>query len=421
MAKKDEVAGSTSLLVDNFRKIVNKGKDTRQKSEAEFGVGYPTGYLVFDFMNGTKITVNRKDGTQFTYNSIGIVDGTMVSCVGRSGCGKTTFVMQMAGNIIRPYANGAIFHEDIEGGIADMRKRQLLKMQGEEFRSKYICRNTGITTQNFFERVKMIHDLKVNNRADYEYDTGYYDTEGNRIFKLQPTVVILDSFAMLMPEDLADKEELSGNMAAVGIARLNTQLIKTIIPMLKIANIIFFVINHILPDPSIIPKKTQTAWLKKGERVSGGETAIYLANNFLRFDDTSKLKGDEGLYIDGINVNILLVKSRTNNAGRSAAMIFDYSQGFDPELSLFLLLKEQGRVKGAGAHLYIGERDDMKFSQKRLKQKLAEDVEFAQNFMKESFEALEELLTGPQKLEEETYTLDTTSVMLQMMKDQMVA
>lgn len=405
-----------SLLVQNFRKTVAKSKDVRIKSEAEFGVGYPTGYLVFDFMNGTKVEVTRADGTQFTYNSIGVVDGTMISCVGRSGCGKTTFVMQASGNIIRPFPNSAIFHEDIEGGITDMRKRQLLRMTGEDFKSRYICRNTGITTENFYERVKMIRDLKLENRADYEYDTGLFDPDGNRVFKLQPTVIILDSLAMLMPENLVEKDELAGGMAATSTAKLNTQLVKSVIPMLKVANIIFFIINHLLPDPSLVPKKAQVAWMKQGERCPGGETAIYLSNNILRFDDNSKLNSEDTFGIDGIYVDILLVKSRTNNAGKSVKMVFDYANGFDPELSLFMLLKDQNRVNGAGAYLYIGDRDDKKFSQKRFKEKLATDPDFAMLFMEEAFKALDQLLK-PLHQEEEKLQLDTASLMLQMMRE----
>lgn len=48
-----------SLLIDSFRKTVSKSKDERQKAEAEFGVAYSTGYLVFDFMNGTKVEVKK--------------------------------------------------------------------------------------------------------------------------------------------------------------------------------------------------------------------------------------------------------------------------------------------------------------------------------------------------------------------------
>lgn len=403
-----------SLLVSNFRKKVSGMKDARISSEAEFGVGYPTGYLSFDFANGTKVRVEKKDGTSFTYNSIGIVDGSMVSCVGRAGCGKTTFVMQTSGEIIRKFPNSAIFHEDIEGGISDMRKRQLLKMNEEEFNERYICRNTGINTENFYERIKIIHDEKINNREDYEYDTGLYDSSGERIFKLQPTVVILDSLAMLMPGDMADDDELAGPMGAAAIARKNTQLIKRIIPMLKIANIIFFVINHILPDPSLMPKKAQTAWLKVGERVSGGETAIYLANNFLRFDDKNKLSADKDFGINGILVDIQFIKSRTNSAGRVVNMVFDYANGFDHELSMYLLLSNTGRIHGSGVGMYLEDRTDMKFSKKTFKKKLATEPEFMQLFAKVSLEALDELINQTATTEKE-FEVDSTSVILDMM------
>lgn len=403
-----------SLLVSNFRKKVSGMKDARISSEAEFGVGYPTGYLSFDFANGTKVRVEKKDGTSFTYNSIGIVDGSMVSCVGRAGCGKTTFVMQTSGEIIRKFPNSAIFHEDIEGGISDMRKRQLLKMTEEEFNERYICRNTGINTENFYERIKIIHDEKINNREDYEYDTGLYDSSGERIFKLQPTVVILDSLAMLMPGDMADDDELAGPMGAAAIARKNTQLIKRIIPMLKIANIIFFVINHILPDPSLMPKKAQTAWLKVGERVSGGETAIYLANNFLRFDDKNKLSADKDFGINGILVDIQFIKSRTNSAGRVVNMVFDYANGFDHELSMYLLLSNTGRIHGSGVGMYLEDRTDMKFSKKTFKKKLATEPEFMQLFAKVSLEALDELINQTATTEKE-FEVDSTSVILDMM------
>lgn len=252
-----------SALVESFRKEVSKSKDPRMKRESEFDVAYSTGYLAFDFMNGCVVEVKREDKL-FRYNSIGVVDGTMISIVGRSGCGKTTLTLQMAGNIVRPFPNSAIFHEELETGSSSMKKRQLLKMTEEEFLGKYITRNTGISTENFFERIRMIHDIKVNNRAEYEYDTGLYDPSGNRIFKLQPTVVILDSLAMLMPDDLTEGSEIAGSMTITSVAKVNTQLVRRILPLLKSANIIFFVINHILPDPSPIPKKAQVAWLKIG-------------------------------------------------------------------------------------------------------------------------------------------------------------
>lgn len=404
-----------SLLVSNFRRNMEREKDPRMSKEAEFDVGYPTGYLAFDFQNGTKVHVKKDDGTEYTYNSIGIVDGTMVSLVGRSGCGKTTFAMQAAGNIIRPFPNSGIIHEDIEGGISDMRKRQLLKMTEEEFENRYVCRDTGITTDNFFKRVKSIYDDKIANREDYEYDTGLDDTRGRRVFKLQPTVLILDSLAMLMPDEMAGEDELAGPMGPATIAKRNTNLIKMIMPMLKMANIIFFCINHVLPDPSPIPKKSQTSWLKPGERVSGGETAIYLANNFLRFDDGIKLKSDKDFGISGIYVDIEFIKTRTNAPGKRVKMVLNYDIGFDPELSLFMMLSENGLINGSGVGMYLGDRTDIKFSKKTFKTKLAENPEFVQLFATTCLNMLDGLLADVKEAEQK-FTVDTTSVMLDMMR-----
>ena len=412
-----------SALVDSFREEKKKTKDPTMINESQFDVGYPTGYLAFDFINGTKVEV-RTEKTTYTYNSIGIVDGTMVSMIGRAGCGKTTLTLQMAGNIVSPFENGMIMHEELETGSASTRKRQLLRMTEEEFKAKYVSRNTGINTENFFERMKTPHDLKVNNRAIYEHDTGLCDTQGNRIFKLQPTVVILDSLAMLMPRDLTEGGEIAGSMTITSVAKVNTQLVKRIIPLLKSANIIWFMINHILPDPSPIPKKAQVAWLKIGERCPGGETAIYLANNLLRIDDSSKLSADKDLGINGINVDIQLVKSRTNRPGVSVPMILDYDTGFSPELSLYALLKKHKKINGAGAYLYIGDHSDHKCSQKNILKEL-KDPEFAKIFMDASFEVLETLIssgTTNTNIEEQDDTVvDITSMMLSSMMDQMAS
>ena len=411
----------TSALVSAFRADAAKSKDIRVSKEAEFDVAYPTGFLGFDFANGVKVRVQNSElDYDFFYNSVGIVDGSMVSCVGRSGCGKTTWVLQTAGNIVRGFENAAIFHEDIEGGSSSMRIRQLLNMSEEEFKGKYIRRNTGINTDNFYERVKYIHDEKIANRSVYEYDTGLMDPDGNRIFKLQPTVVILDSLAMLTPAELTGEQasELSGSMAATSIAKLNTQLIKRIIPMLKVANIIFFVINHLLPDPSIMPKKAQVAWLKQGERCPGGETAIYLANNLLRFNDGSKLKMEKD-GINGIKVGIQLVKSRTSDPGREIPLILDYEIGFDPELSLFEHISEMGAIKGAGAYLYFDGHEDKKFSRKKFKEKLIEDPEFMQIFAEVALKYLDESLRYKQLTE--VQNISSANIMINMMRNQMVA
>lgn len=256
-----------SILAQQFREQVSKHKDFRMKNETEFGIGYPTGFLGFDFKNGAVIHVKSEE-RNFTYYSIGIVDGSLVTVIGRSGCGKTTWVMQVAANIVRPFKTSCIFEDSIEAGVTEPRKETLSKFYGEELRKRFVSRNTGITAENFYERMKMIHDLKMDNRKEYEYDTKLYDNAGNRVYKLEPTVYILDSLAMLMPEKFTEEDDLSGQMSATAAAKMNAAIFKRIVPMLKSANIILLVINHILDDVSINPmmkKKAMLSFLKVGE------------------------------------------------------------------------------------------------------------------------------------------------------------
>ena len=389
-----------SLLVNMFREKVSKMKDSRM-DEGQVSVGYSTGYLNFDFINGT-IVYAKKDNVQLKYYSVGITDGSMVMVIGRAGCGKTTWVMEAAGNIIRPFKTSCIFHDDIEGGATSVTRRaKLSKMTNDEMNTRYIYRNSGITIESFYERAKMIHDMKVNNRDKFEYDTGLYDSYGNRIYKLEPTVMIMDSLAMIMPEKYTEEDEMSGQMSATATARANASMFRRLIPLLKSANIILFVINHITEKiEGMVHTQAMTSYLKQGETLPGGRNPVYLSNNLIRMDDKEKLKETEGFGIAGSIIEMTLVKSRSNRAGQSCRVVFDQSNGFDEELSLFLMLKQYGKVKGAGAFLYLGERSDIKFSQKAFKQKIHDNPELMDVFMEEAIALLQTII--PDVLEEES-------------------
>ena len=381
----------SSFVASKFRETVSKSKDIRMSSEAEFDVQYPTGFLNFDFINGSKVRV-RSDNVNLDYYSIGIADGGMSMFIGRSGCGKTTFTIQIAGNIIRPFQSSAIYHDDIEGGITDTRMQTLLGFDSyDEFKDRYIRRNAGITAENFYERVKMIHDIKIQNRDLLTYDTGLYDPNGNRIYKLEPTIYLLDSLAMLMPGKFTEEEEISGQMSATAAAKSNSAVFKRVIPMCKSANIMLFIINHINDKVDINPmqrKKSMLSYLKQDETLPGGRTVVYLTNLMVRCDDNTKLKEEDAFGINGIYVDFEICKSRNARAGQKTTMVFDYENGFDPELSLFIMLKEHKRVGGAGAYLYLDNLPEVKFSQKQFKRKLAENTELQEAFIKLSLEVL---------------------------------
>lgn len=392
------------LLAERFRAQMAKTKDPRME-EAVADVMYPTGFLPFDFLNGYKIHV-KSDTQDFWYSSVGIVDGSSTMILGRSGSGKTTIALQMAANIIRPFPEATIFYDDIEGGSNDTRRELLTHFTPEECQQRIIYRNTAVSAENFYKRIASIYEIKMNNRADFEYDTGKLDSQGNKIYKLIPTVYILDSLALLTPEKLTEEEELSGQMSTTATAKTNTAVFKRIIPKLKAANIILFTINHIndkIEINAFTHSKAQISFLKQGETLPGGKAALYLANNMIRVDDGAKLKETDGLGINGKIVDFEIIKSRTNAAGRSVPMVFDFTNGFDDILSLFMFLKSTGAII-IGATCYLRGHEDMKFRQRDFKNKLFNDPEFAKAFNEVARAELETLLGNPEVEEQKNIT-----------------
>lgn len=392
-------------LKENVRKALSKSKLSGINSEAEFDVMYPTGFLAVDYVNGTTVHVSGND-REFTYDACGLVDGSTNTIIGRSGCGKSTFLIQIAGNIIRPFiAMGlpvALYIDDIEGSLPYSRKEFLLGLTREEIDEYVEIRNSDITAENLYKRIYTIADDKINNRKAYEYDTGLYDTHGDRIFKLVPTIYIVDSLPMLMPESLTDEEDLAGSMSASSIAKTNTMIFKQIQQKCKGANIIFCTINHILEEINMgfVPKAAQISGLKQGERLPGGRAAIYLANNMIRLDDSTTLKADKDYGIDGSVVNVTLIKSRTNATKRSVPLIFNKTEGrFDDILSLFHLVKTEGKFDGAGAYMYLNDCPDIKFAARNFKQTLEEHPELQEAFAKVVFGIIKEYLSETKSVE----------------------
>ena len=299
-------------------------------------------------------------------------------------------------------------------------------MSSDELKGRLFYRNQDITIENVFKTVQWISDEKTNNRDVYEYDTGLYDQYGERIFKLEPTILCIDSWPVLMPESVVEEDEMSGQMTTTGTVKRAADLVKRIVSVEKAANIIVFTINHIMDDVQIgvFKKKTQTAYLKQGERLPGGKTALYLANNMFRLDDGTKLKETEGLGVSGFIVDVSCVKSRTNKGGKSVPLVFTGAKGFDPDLSMYMYLKSEGYISGSGVSFTLEGYPDLKFSQKGFIDKLYSDAEFQRAFADVSFKALQSLLsqrTFKDEDVEKNNTFDINKIVLEMNNAAMAA
>ena len=381
-------------LLEKFRDKVSKIKDPGAGKSAEFDVMYSTGFLSIDYLNGTTVYVESKD-RNFKYNSVGIVDGSANTIIGRSGSGKSTLIMQICGNIVRPFIqkgmDAELYIDDIEGSLPEARKFFLLGLTNEQYNEHVDLRNDGITTENVLSRITTIRNLKVENKKEYEYDTGLYDMNGERIFKLIPTVYVIDSLPLLLPKDVQEDDSLGSNMTGSSVAKQNTLLVKKIVQLCKEANIILFTVNHINDDIQMgfIPKAAQISGLKQGERLPGGRAALYLANNMFRVDDSRTLKESDAYGIDGSIVTLTLIKSRTNASKRSVPLIFNKTEGkFDEILSLFELLKQEGAFSGAGAYQYLDDCPDIRFSQKTFKETIENSPELQKAFASKAYSIL---------------------------------
>lgn len=362
------------LLSANFREQVKKTKDITQIQEMNYTVSYPTGFLPLDASNGYCMETKAQPGV-IRY-MLGICDGSINMIIADSGVGKTTLACQAACEIIRPFKTSCIFFEEAEIGANIPRIKRLSEFTEEEFKDRFIIRDVGVTTESLYRRVKMIYDLKMEHYDECAYDTGILDDDGKPLIKLEPTIVIVDSIKMVMPEKIVESE--ATNMAGAQTAKSNADTYTRLVPMCRAANIIIITINHITVDVNtgITPKKADLAFLKQGEKISGGRSLVYIQNNIFRLDITTKLKKEETYGINGSIVDVDIVKSRTGESGRRICkLIFDQSNGYDKDLTLFQYMKDNNLFEGSGAYLMVP-GCDKKFSTKKFKELIKTDKDF---------------------------------------------
>lgn len=169
-------------------------------------VAYTTGFLPLDYMNGQRVSVYGDDGDVVEeYDSVGFL-GSLIMPIADSGLGKTTLTEQMAVEIISQFNDSFVIHEDAEQASHINRVKNITGRDSIWLRNHYaIYQDTH--TENVIDRFMDHAKMKLNNRKEWEYDTGLKDIYGNKITKLKPTVVIIDSVAMLRSEDVSFSED----------------------------------------------------------------------------------------------------------------------------------------------------------------------------------------------------------------------
>jgi RecA/RadA recombinase len=338
-----------------------------------------TGFDVVDYLNGNVIEQNGKK----KYN-VGVDAGKIITVIGKTGVGKSTFAVQLANNIIQKYSQGSMFVLDFEQSNNKDRVRMITGMSEADFEKRVAIKKIGISTETVLEIVSQIKTLKLQHKKDLLVDNaeGIVDDKGKLIKILPPTVVIVDSIAMMMPKNILETEEMTGQMSATAMAKANTQLFKRLVQPCMEANIIMIFINHINQKISTGPTPTAASinYLKQDETLPGGNAPMYLTNTLIKITASSKLDEEKTYRLKGFEAKVELVKSRTAPAGRAITMIYNQSEGFDGDLSLLEYIKGNGMLKGAGVSYFLEGLDSNKFRLAEFKAKIRTDKQLADHF-----------------------------------------
>jgi hypothetical protein len=256
-----------SLLKSKFKEAIEK--DGNLGNKQEYVPFFRTGIDIFDYING----VRKSNGNV----ALGIQGGRIIMDVGNSGTGKSSKIIGQACAIADQYENSDVWHYDFERSTTPERVMNIAGWSFEHYKEKYEIFNKGISVETIYRACKKIEKVKLENYDDIKIDSGEVDDNGKPIYYLPPTIMIIDSVALLAPEEVESDDELKGSMGATAIAKANTNVFKRIMDPIENANIIVMLVNHLTQKIEIGPvkSKAQVNYLKQDESIPGKQFCLY--------------------------------------------------------------------------------------------------------------------------------------------------
>lgn len=336
-------------------------------------ITYKTGFPALDYGMGSVINVFDNTGKlSSTYPAIGITTGSIVTVVGKTHVGKTSIVVQIAANIVRPFANGTVIHLDLEGGSNMTRISALSKFSPLEIKDdgKYIFRQQGCSIEEIKMTISQVYKEKTSKPDIYQYDSGKVDEFGDPIIVYEPTCIIVDSVPSLTTyinegtkEGQVKLDEISSQTEKMRMTAEIGRFLTESMQMLKSANIILFLINHIKDKPMTgFNRQPELRYLKQDETLPAGKALQYYTNTLIRVTSIGSEKynvNDDGF--EGFGVQAQFCKNRNNVDGLIVPLVFDKLHGYDSLRSSFKYAKDLGLIGGNKNGYYFTENKDKKF------------------------------------------------------------
>lgn len=380
-------------LLDKLRE-----KDKKGIFEASYaGESYMTGFLPFDYRNGYILSsINSDDQLIVDQQILGVPGGCFITIVGKSGTAKSTFAMQLAVKMIEGFSDGIVIHYDLEQATTYTRVKNVTGASQKVLKTNYILKQGTSYIQDIFNSIMIIAKEKESLKDELMYDTGKLDEFGLPIKVFQPTVVIVDSIPTLSSKDTEDSVEMQGATYSNRIAREISQFYTRLMPVIKPYNITVIAINHIKSKIEINPMmktQPQLLYMKMDESMPGGFAPIYYAHLLTKFVTSGKRTVEKDGF-DGMDVNAILLKSRTNKAGQQCTLVYNQVSGFSRPLTLLRFAEENNLVSGRNPHLYFIGDDTVKFNRNKFEEEFYTREELGQSAIKTCIPVLTQQLSA---------------------------
>lgn len=399
-----------------LERLQAKTKKKGTFSSTQSPVAYESGFPTLDYRNGC--IVESRDENEVVIGeraSVGIVGGSFITTVGKSGVAKTTLMIQIGANIVKKFKNGMFVIFDLEQSLTMTRIKNITSLSQKELMDKVVLRQEKNYIEDIFTAIMDIANEKENNREDYIYKTGLLDEFGREIEAFEPTVILVDSIPTLSVKETDGNTEMEGQTYANRVARTIAQFYKKLMPIIRTYNITVMAINHINAKIDINPmakSQAQLQYMKQDEAMPGGNSPIYYAHNIFKLVSAGKFKKEDDGF-DGSKVRVELLKSRTNKAGQFVNLVFNQEIGFDPLLSMIEYCSDYNLLDGRNPYKYFVCSPDVKFDSRKFREEFMERAEVRDAMAKTVFPSLASTLSKV-NLEEESERKMTMDELLEV-------
>lgn len=363
-----------------FGEIVEKDAKT---------IGHMSGFTYFDYPTAYP-DINAYNGTILPNGGL---FPRIYTCIGESGTGKTTTMLQLGGSIVDRHPGASLVMIDAEGNTTVDRIKTLNRWNDMDFKRKclYIPPSPPISINRVYDIIRRIAHSKDSKLDKIGLTTPYSDTyTGKQIEIYPPTVVILDSIpALVIAQSLEESvdgkkefksiDQIASNVDGMREAKDNTNFLRKVKGILDEYNIILILINHLSKEVPMgmfdKPKKYHPN-LKAGEKLKGGSEQIYQSFGMFKISQKETIDDRNPIYGDSIRgaINSLdLIKNKANVSANAFMYVFDKRTGYRPELSdIEYLLGVKFGISGSPVSMYLTILPEIKFSRKSLVEKCKE-------------------------------------------------